>query len=86
MKLASRTEQWFSIVYPEKQMVSSATIIGWAKDYLATEYMANNPHADDAAIEENARVTSVLEAMDILSDAGTVTFTQEARDTAEGLL
>jgi hypothetical protein len=24
--------------------------------------------------------------MDILSDAGTVTFTQEARDTAEGLL
>lgn len=72
----------FGILYPERGHRTGARLIQDAKDYLATEYMAANPNADDAAIEENARVSSVGEAMDILSDAGIYTFTQDARDRA----
>jgi hypothetical protein len=63
----------FVLIYPERRMISGSRLIGWAKDYLATEYMRANPHADDAAIEENARVRTVGEAIELLEDAGVIT-------------
>lgn len=77
--------QLFEILYPEHRMVTREWIISQAKDQLANDYMAANFDAPDAAIEENSRLRpdAIVEAMDILSDAGTVTFTQAARDAAE---
>lgn len=75
----------FEILYPEHRMVTSAWIIGQAKDQLANEYMERHFNAEEAAIEENSRVASLGEAMEILSDAGLVTFTQAARDMADDI-
>lgn len=63
----------FDLVYPERRTVTGDWLIGQAKDYLATEYMRRNPEADDAAVEENARVRTVDLAIEILEDAGVVT-------------
>lgn len=76
------TDQMFEIIYPDRRTVSRDWIVSNAKDELATEYMRQNPEADDAAIEENSRVASLVEAIEILSDAGKVTFTQDALDRA----
>lgn len=73
----------YDILYPERGTRTGARLIQDAKDHLATEYMRRNPGAEPAAIDENARVQDVAEAMDILSDAGVYTFTQTARDRAE---
>lgn len=73
----------FEILYPEQRRVTKEWIISQAKDELATAYMQANPYAESAAIEENSRVSSLLEAIDILDDAGVVTFTRDAREQAE---
>lgn len=65
------------VIYPDRMVATDAQVLGWAKDYLATEYMRDNPDASPEAVEENARITSVGEAKDILMDAGLVTFTDE---------
>src|SRR3990167_8417609 len=80
----------YEILYPERRRVTASWIIGQAKDQLANAYMERNFNAEDAAIEENSRISGtegdqLLEAMEILSDAGTVTFTQAARDAARGV-
>lgn len=75
----------FETIYPVHRYVTATWIIQQAKDELATKYMHEHPEADDSAVEENSRVRSVTEAMDILNDAGTVTFTDAARDLAEAL-
>ena len=80
----------YEILYPDRRRVTAAWIIGQAKDHLANDYMARHVDAEDAAIEENSRISGtegdqLLEAMGILSDAGTVTFTQAARDAARGV-
>lgn len=67
------THTMFNLIYPERRVVTAETVIQWAKDYLATEYMRRNPHAPEAAIEENARVASGEEAVQILEDAGIIT-------------
>lgn len=84
-KYKSRQLVTFEILYPEHRRVTREWIISQAKDQLANDYMDKNFDAEDAAIEENSRLTSLVEAMEILSDAGTVTFTQTARDDAENL-
>lgn len=72
----------FEILYPERRAVTREWILSQAKDALANDYMERNPGAEDAAIEENSRVSNLGDAMDILSDLGLVTFTQTARDDA----
>lgn len=67
-----KADTWHTI-YPERRNVSAAWIIGQAKDAIATDYMKRNPEADEAAIEENSRVRSVEEAIEILEDQGLVT-------------
>jgi hypothetical protein len=68
------------ILYPDRRWVSEAWVIGQAIDHLATEYIAKNPGADDAAIQENSRVRWYDDAREILSDAGLVTFAAEEGD------
>jgi hypothetical protein len=65
----------FQIIYPENGWRTGEQIIGYAKDHLATEYMRRNPGAEPAAIEENARVFSVADAMEVLESEGLMTFT-----------
>ena len=81
-ELAARAAR-YDILYPETGSRTGAELIQWAKDHVASEYMVEHPNSEDAAVEENSRVSSVLQAMEILSDAGVVTFTQAARDEAE---
>lgn len=71
----------YNLLYPERRAVSADTLIGWAKDYLATEYMRANPHAEPAAIDENARVSGVDAAIELLQDAGVITLRRD--DDAE---
>src|SRR3990167_9992096 len=75
----------YELLYPDRRRVTKDWIISQAKDQLANDYMERHQDAEDAAIEENSRLRpdALIEAMDILSDAGTVTFTQAARDDAE---
>lgn len=63
----------YRIIYPERRAVTAAWLIGQAKDHLATEYMRRNPHAEPAAVEENARIADVDEAIAYLDDVGVVT-------------
>ena len=74
----------YQILYPERRFVSGAWIVSQAQDCLANAYLKLNPHAEWAAVEENARIRhdAIAEAMDILSDAGEVTFTKTARESA----
>lgn len=73
----------FEILYPERRLVTRDWILSQAKDRLANDYMDSNPDAEDAAIEENSRISDLVEAMEILSDAGDVTFTRAAKALAE---
>ena len=72
----------YQIIYPETRRVTREWIIGQAKDQRANDYMARHFDAEAAVVEENSRVRSLTDAMDILSDAGAVTFTSSARDSA----
>lgn len=80
----SVTEKRHLVIYPERRVVGDAWIIQQAKDYLAIEYTRANPHADEAAIEENSRIRSVWEAREILEDAGLMTFGGTNRSSADG--
>jgi hypothetical protein len=51
----------FKMIFPEKRMVSAQTVIGWAQDHLID---AGTPN----------ETLEVQEAVDILEDAGLVTF------------
>ncbi len=64
------------IIYPEKRLIPDSTVIQWAKDELANQYLKANPGVDpySGAVEANSKVDSLEEAMEILSDSGTVTF------------
>lgn len=75
----------FRAIYPDDRLWLGDRIVDSAKDYLATEYVRANPGASPEAIEENARVWSVAEAMGILEDAGEITFARGERDRAQNL-
>ena len=77
---SSRTAE-LAIVYPKLGTITGQQAISQACDYLATEYMRANPNAPKEAVDENARVSTVTEAIEILQDAGLVTFTQAAADS-----
>lgn len=75
----------YPILYPEKGTRTGERLVQYAQDHLATEYQRANPDAPQEAVDENARVNSVVQAIDILSDAGLFTFYRGARQRAEEL-
>lgn len=75
MALRNARAATFQIIYPENGWRTGDQIIGYAKDHLATEYIRRNPTAEPAAIEENARIFSVADAMEVLESEGLMTFT-----------
>jgi hypothetical protein len=75
--------QELEILYPERRLVSRRWVITQAQDRLATNYLKLNFDASPEAVEENSRITSLTEAMEILEDYGDVTFSRSARNLAE---
>jgi hypothetical protein len=61
----------FEILYPDHRFVTGATILAWARDHLMDAGGATQPPT-----------LSVAEAIELLSDAGLVTFSRRAKDRA----
>ena len=53
-------------------------LIQKAKDHLATQYIARNPGAPEAAVEENARVSTLGYAIEVLAEDGLASVVCEA--------
>lgn len=68
------------ILYPEARSVSESVVIGWARDFVATEAMREYGRMmPDAVAQEAIRmateeVPDLESAIRILEDAGEVTF------------